>query len=124
MMNKIELVHFEVNNWFSGRDYPNVEPFLSWLKDDLNLQLKNDEWAKQNKLCIIMQFVDMSVNFCVTATKDWVEHNCSCLLTTHKQFVVQPNESNEYIGKFGDKFLEYSPENWGVHQSLFEDGSW
>lgn len=116
------IVHFEVNDWFTGRDYPDVEPFLTWMKDDLNLQLRNNEWAKQNRLCIITQFVDMSVNFCVTADETWVTQNCPCLLTTHTQFLVHPNKYGEYIGKFNDVFLAYSPENYGVHQSKYEDG--
>ena len=31
----MEIVYFELNNWFSGRDYPNEEPFTTWCDDDL-----------------------------------------------------------------------------------------
>lgn len=28
-----EIVYFEINNWFAGRDYPNDEIFYKWIKD-------------------------------------------------------------------------------------------
>ena len=43
----MEVVYFELNNWFSGRDYPDAEPFLSWM-----------ECNKENKYYI--QFRDES----------------------------------------------------------------
>lgn len=120
LASKPKLVHFEVNNWISGRDYPAMEPFLSWMKDDLKLQLRDDAWAKENKLCVVVQSVDMSLNFCVTAEESWVQQNCPELLTGYRQFLVCPNSRGEYIGKFGDEFIE--PPNYGVHESSYEDG--
>ena len=78
-MNK--YVYFELNNWMSGRDYPNTEPFRSWLHDDLHQTLTDDEWAKKNKLCIVAYYYDMSVNYLISATKDWVLENCPDLLS-------------------------------------------
>ena len=28
----MDIVYFELNNWFAGRDYPDAEPFLSWME--------------------------------------------------------------------------------------------
>lgn len=75
-----DLVCFEVNNWTPGEDYPLCEPFISWMGDDLNLRFGDEEWDKENKLCVKGSAVDMSVSFQVTATKEWVEQNCPCLL--------------------------------------------
>ncbi len=63
-----DIVYFEVNNWFCGRDFPDCEPFLTWMRDDCN-KFNNAEWVEQNKLCVIFQLVDMSFNYCVTATR-------------------------------------------------------
>ena len=30
-----DVVYFELNNWFSGRDYLSEEPIYSWLCNDL-----------------------------------------------------------------------------------------
>ena len=75
-----DIIYFELNNWFCGRDYPAVEPFISWLKDDLNQTFQNDTWAKENKLCIVAYSYDMSCNYLITAAKDWVMQNCPDLL--------------------------------------------
>ena len=135
-MNK-ELVYFELNNWFGGRDYPNAEPFITWCGDDMNLYFSNEEWVKENKLVVVESYVDMSVNWCVTATKDWVLNNCPkllsdestevCFITTgedgstektenypYKSFLRFPDEDGDVYGRFGDKFGEYTKENIGT----------
>lgn len=131
-----DIVYFELNNWFCGRDYPDAEPFKSWLNQDLHQTLSSDEWAKENKLCIVACMVDMSLNYCITATKDWVLQNCPDLLSDkssickfilrcgsenhecadeypYRQFLRFPDENGEVHGR--SKFLEYSEENFGVH---------
>ena len=75
-----EIIYFSVNNWFSGRDYPPLECFHKWLGDDLNQTFRDDEWAKENKLCIYYGTVDMSWNYTVAAPISWVEKNCPELL--------------------------------------------
>lgn len=109
-----EVIYFELNNWFTGIDYPNKEPFLSWMGNDPGLKFKDEDWVKENKLCVKASFVDMSVNFCITATKEWVEQNCPDLLTEFKQFLREPNEDGYIDGRFGNEFLKYSDENIGV----------
>lgn len=112
----MDIVYFELNNWFSGRDYPNAEPFLSWMKDDLNQKFRNEEWIKENKLVVVESLVDMSTNFCITATKEWVEENCHELLSTYKNFVRKPEDDEDVpYGRFGSPFLEYKEENIGYH---------
>lgn len=106
------IVKFSVNHWWPGEDYPNSEPFITWLKD-LNLDkfLRNDSWCKSNKICVNWCFIDMSSNFCVTATYDWVKENCSCIFGTKFYY---SNDSVE--DRFGLDFLEYCEENFGSHE--------
>ena len=112
----MDIVYFELNNWFSGRDYPNAEPFLSWMRDDLNQKFRDEEWIKENKLVVVESLVDMSMNFCITATKEWVEENCHELLSTYKNFVRKPEDDEDVpYSRFGSPFLEYKEENIGYH---------
>lgn len=109
-----EIIYFELNNWFSGRDYPADEPYRSWMKDDLNISFNDKEWVKENKLCVVRDMVDMSQNFCITATKEWVEENCPSLLTEYTEFLRYPDEDGYVEGRFGHEFLEYTEENIGI----------
>lgn len=109
-----EIVYFELNNWFAGDHYPAEEPFLTWIGNDLNIHFNNETWVKENKLCVVRSIIDMSVNFCITATKEWVESNCSRLLTEYTKFLRCPDEDGYVEGQFGDEFLEYSEENIGI----------
>ena len=103
-----DVIYFELNNWFAGKDYPAAEPFLSWMGNDLRLRFMDDDWVRENKLCVVAHHVDMSVNFCITATKEWVERNCPKLLTKYTEFVRKYDpESEEAYGRFGTHFLEY-----------------
>ena len=112
----MDIVYFELNNWFSGRDYPNAEPFLSWMRDGLNQKFHDEEWIKENKLVVVESLVDMSTNFCITATKEWVENNCHELLYTYEKFVRKPEDGEDVpYGRFGCPFLEYEEENIGYH---------
>lgn len=143
-----KLVYFELNNWFSGRDYPNEEPFISWIKTN---KFSDNDWCKENKLVVLVGNIDMSVNWCVTATEEWVKNNCPRLLTdaivnydmithtcdksgkfvdirtTHKRkfsdFLRYPdeNDDNNVYGKFDWHFPEYEEENFGVHWYEMED---
>lgn len=133
----MDIIYFELNNWFSGRDYPNAEPFKTWCGNDLNLYFLNEEWVKQNKLVVVATNIDMSVNWCITTTKKWVEENCPKLLSDESTFVTSiisskggekeiveeypyskflrfPDEDGEVYGRFGCPFLEYSEENFGI----------
>lgn len=109
-----EIVYFELNNWACGEDYPNAEPFLHWMGNDLQLKFNNEVWVKKNRLCVVRGIVDMSVNFCISATKDWVIAHCPSLLTEHQKFLRYPDKYGEVEGRFGHSFLPYSEENFGI----------
>lgn len=109
-----EIVYFELNNWFAGRDYTDAEPFLKWMRDDLKIKFRNESWVKENKLCVVVDFVDMSQNFCITAPKKWVENNCPELLTKFNAFLREPDEYGDVYGRFGHEFLKYNEDNFGV----------
>lgn len=117
-----EIIYFELNNWFAGRDYPNNERFIKWMHDDLHISFRNEEWVKENKLCVVYHLVDMSQNFCITATKKWVEENCPELLTEYPQFLRHPEKDGEVYGQFDTHFLEYNEENIGIYE--IEDFDW
>ena len=116
-----EVVFFELNNWQRGKDYPNAEPFITWISDDFNICLRSNKWAKENKLCVAASHVDMSSNFCITATREWVEQNCPELLTKYREFLREGEEEDEdgvlwsgVYGRFGTEFLKYDEVNFGV----------
>ena len=117
----MEIIYFELNNWSYGIDYPAAEPFVSWM-GGLIPTLRSDSWAKENKLCIMESNVDMSMNFCITASKEWVEKTCPKLLTEYTQFLRKPDEYGDVEGRFGCPFLKYEEYNFGVSWwSEYED---
>ena len=109
-----EIIYFELNNWFAGIDYPNEEPFIMWMSFPMNLFM-DDEWVKSNKLVVVQRIVDMSVNFCISAKKSWVNDNCPTLLTKHTKFLRQRNKYGDVDGNFAE-FMEYCDENIGIHE--------
>lgn len=92
----MDVVYFSVNNWFCGRDYPDTPNFRKWLGNDLEQSFRNDEWCKENKLCVYYGLIDMSHNYTISAPRDWVEKNCPELLTD-KEYTY------ETIGTYYDK---------------------
>lgn len=110
-----DIVYFELNNWFMTIDYPGVEPFISWMGNDENIAFANENWVKKNKLCVVADAVDMSLNFCITAKRKWVEENCPILLTDRcVEFLRFPNQDGDVYGRFGHSFLDYCKENIGL----------
>ena len=124
-----EIIYFELNNWFYGRDYPADEQFNNWVTKH---QFSKNEWCKENKLCVLCGNYDMSVNWCITAPKSWIEENCPQLLSDKKYtytvctYYKGKNTSQQKEGRYSDfirpdaigrfdwQFLEYKPENYGV----------
>ena len=49
-INNIEedVIHFQLNNWSLGKDYPDEEPFISWMGN--NLKFLDKAWVRKNKL--------------------------------------------------------------------------
>lgn len=118
-----DIVYFELNNWFLGQDYPDAEPFITWMNDYV-LKFRDIEWVKENRLCVVDGNVDMSVNFCITATREWVENNCPELLTRYTQFIRTPDEDGEVYGRFGAPFKEYTEENIGIYYWDYLEDCW
>ena len=110
----MEVIYFELNNWSRGRDYPATEPFIGWMERHLLPIFRNEKWVEENNLCIRASIVDMSQNFCITATKEWVEQNCPELLTKYTQFLREPDKYGDVEGQFGCPFLEYDESNIGL----------
>lgn len=117
-----EIVYFELNNWIEGEYYPDDEPFTMWFENDFSIYFNNKDWIKENKLCVVCTVIDMSLNFCITATKEWIEKNCPKLLTEYTQFLREVDEEDGCVyGQFGDEFLEYKEENIGIFYSWNEE---
>ena len=144
-----DIIYFELDNWFCGRDFPNAEPFITWMCNDGNSF--TDEWCKKNKLCVEAGPIDMSLCFCVTAPRSWVEANCPKLLTEeecggysiisrwdeeknemvgeskyqsckYSKFVCKPNKDGDVYGRLSHwPFREYKEENFGVHWNNYYD---
>lgn len=130
-----DIIYFNLNNWFSGRDYP-ANGKLAELVE--NGKFSDNEWCKENRLCVLAGCIDMSRNWNVTAPREWVEKNCPELLTdktydyaimmhssggnkklhytkAYKDFIVcQDGGEDPPIGRFHWPFLEYSEDNIGV----------
>ena len=127
------IIYFEVNNWFAGRDYPDCEPFTSWL-GDIGSVFNNDEWFKQQKICVVHELIDMSDNYKITATQGWVEKNCPSLFNDeNKKFICNidlddyDEEDDEYYEqcRYGNgPFLKYSESNFGVHEYDYYSDCW
>lgn len=109
-----DIVYFELNNWFPGEDYPDNERFAKWMGDDLNIIFDNVDWVKENKLCVVRTLIDMSLNFCITAKREWVEENCPELFTQYTKFLRLPDEYGDVYSRFGMTFLEYCEDNIGI----------
>lgn len=97
MANK-DVIYFSVNNWFCGRDYPDTKNFRKWMSDDFNQSFRNDEWCKENKLCVYYGTVDMSTNYTISAPREWVEKNCPELLTDNEYtYVIRYGKSKKKL---------------------------
>lgn len=128
-----EVVYFELNNWFRGRDYPVDGKLAEWTEYN---QFAYNAWCKDNKLCVVGEMIDMSYNWCIAAPKSFVEENCPELLSDkmysyetwvysvdgtdrevhakrYADFVRYPKNDGSVFGRFGRRFPEYSEENFG-----------
>lgn len=115
-----DVVYFEVNNWFCGRDYPDDDPFHVWMKDD-NIYnhtapgLTNLQYVKENHIVVLACRLDMSMNFCVSAPLLWVQENCPCLLLEkNAKFIRYPGTDGQVYGKYEHRFLPCDQNHWGI----------
>ena len=116
----VEVVHFEVTYDEPIGKFPRSEPFLTWMKSDpdsgmeLGVFFIKEYWCILNHLCVVTQIVDdISINFCVTATKKWVKKKCPVILDS--EFIVKPNKDGDYVGSLGNLFLDWNSDNWGIY---------
>lgn len=123
----MEIIYFELNNWACGYHYPDDEPFTDWMSDDLEQRFMDEKWVNENKLVVVESLIDMSFNYCITATKEWVQLNCPKLLTEYTQFIRYGEDGDLPEGRFGCPFLEYNENNIGHHYAVEKedsDGFW
>lgn len=133
-----EIIYLEFNNWFGGRDYPMTPKIERLIRGcERGSFLFNDQWCKEQKICVKVGNIDMSCHFCITAPKSWVEENCPECLTDDEydvNFIIYDNNGphgktehysysrfrreaqngdDTVYGRFGWTFLEYKEENFG-----------
>jgi len=130
-----DIVYFSFNNWFGGRDYPLEDKYSKLVNERF---FSNEDWVIENKLVVVCGPLDMSMNYCIAAPKEWVEKHLPELLTNdfytytliqhyqgedneitytrkYSDFVYTPNEDEPFTCKYDMPFMEYSEENIGVH---------
>ncbi len=125
MNNQDEIVYIEIDHWCAGRDYPDCEPVLSWMGNETYGSLLRDEdWIKENKICVKVFPIDMSWDFMITAPKSFVEKVCPCFLeekyskfiTCHENYDdLEDTPESRYVGS-EECFLPYIDENIGTLQ--------
>ena len=118
----MEIYYIELNHW-STDYYPDIEPFLTWMDDDV-LQLRKEDWIIENKIVVVESIVDMSLNYCITAPKKWIDKYCPELLTKYSKFLRKPNKDGEIFGQFGCPFLPYKEENFGFWFFDLDENEW
>lgn len=109
-----KIIYFELNNWIPGIFYPDDEPFRLWIKNDLQIKFDDETWVKKSRLCVVRKLIDMSSNYCITATREWVVNNCPKLLTDYAEFIRYKEDDGKVYGRFGTEFKEYREENIGI----------
>jgi hypothetical protein len=124
-----DIVYFELNDWSAYEDYPPEEPYIDWCciykNEDGTYhlpKLRNEKWLKENGLIVVESLLDMSMNFCITAPKTWVNENCPNLLTTWSKFIRIPEDEDDVpCGRWDTPFLPYEEKYIGYHYTNEED---
>lgn len=85
--------------------------------DENHISFCDEEWCREQGICVESEVADMSINYCVTAKREWVEKNCPEILGSG--FIREPKNGEKLPqAHIAGYFLEYKPENIGV---LFGD---
>lgn len=134
-----DVIYFSVRNNILGEDYPITLNFINWLAYN-NQYFLNDEWTRENKLCVYAGSIGTSLNYNISAPKSWVEKNCPELFTDDEysyygevyiknigktitrvfrkkfsDFLDHPNVHGDVIDhKIGWAYPEYNEENFGT----------
>lgn len=138
-----DVIYIGIDNWFYGRDYPAIKKLADWVNKN---QFNNDEWCKEQKICVVSGVVDMSTAWLITAPRSWVESNLPELLTDdsyeyqlksvskdgeqihtytkkYSDFICKPDpkSDDELPDYFDYHFKEYCEDNFGCD---FQDNYW
>lgn len=136
-----DIVYFSFNNWFSGRDYPIGDKYEELINSH---KFSNRSWVKENKLVVVTGNIDMSVNWCIAAPRQWVEENLPELLTNKEYnydiitYYKGENTVTTYTKKYSDfvypgtpceckygmPFKEYDEEAVGVYYVEEDEWEW
>ena len=111
-MDKEQIVYIELDNWFEGIDYPNIEPIIHWMGNEtLGSPLKDEDWVRLNKICVYWYIIDMSFNFMITAPLSFVKRLCPDLLKSeYSEFITFHNENDD---------IKNTPESRYIHDIYF-----
>lgn len=114
-----EICYIELNNWFACRDYPATDN----MHKAVNELFGKNKYCQDNKIAVVATIYDMSHNFNITCTKDWIEKNYPELLeTANKKFWRYPENGCDLPdAELCGYFLEYEEENFGVRWRCEED---
>ena len=55
MDNNKDIIHFTLNNWMVGKDYPPGEPFETWMSF---YTLTHNNWCREQKICVYYGNID------------------------------------------------------------------
>ena len=102
-----------------------IEPVSSWMSNETDgSPLRDENWIKENKICVKWFPIDMSFDFMITAPKSFVEKVCPCFLEEkYKEFIsyhedysdLEDTPDSRYVGS-EEYFLPYTEENIGILQ--------
>lgn len=114
------IVYFQCNNWTPYPEeasrfiYDYLEGDFCSEDPDSTSVLKTpeeiDKWIRENDLCINQDLYDMSNQYWVTTTKEWLEENFPELLGVASEIP----EDDLWVGDHMN-FLQYREENVGCH---------
>jgi len=62
----MDVVYFELNDWWRGENYPANEKFDTWVGNNRNeswhMYFEDENWVRKNQLCVVAERIDMSAN--------------------------------------------------------------
>ena len=124
-MEQQEIIYFEINNWFCGRDYPPIEPFKTWVHTN---RFSNDAWCKENKLVVMTGPIDIIMHTNKeTGKREDIEEKHTKKFSDFLCFPDEGDEPGEIHGHIADDWWcpEYCEANFGVtwNNSWWDDMS-
>lgn len=72
-----------------------------------------------NFLCVVVENIDMSSEFCISAPKSWVDKHCPTLFTKYASHIIDPSTHTDnkgtIRGRYGTPFIKYNPKFSNVY---------